>query len=82
MLVLLLNLAGSRRSRRFRRADPIQAVFDFVDLEVNGDPFKPGTYSLINSYPRKAFCDGSSLSLEAAGITADTALFLEPLAKS
>ena len=66
---------GSRMSRRFRGSDHLQAIFDFLDLNVPG--IKPRTYSLATSYPRKLFSDGSSLTMEGAGITADTALMFE-----
>ena len=70
---------GSRLSRRFRRADPLQAAFDFVDVQLQGEPFKPSSYCLVNSYPRKVFTDGTAGSLESAGVTAGTAFFLEPI---
>uniref|UniRef100_A0A7S3VHV4 UBX domain-containing protein n=1 Tax=Dunaliella tertiolecta TaxID=3047 RepID=A0A7S3VHV4_DUNTE len=69
---------GARQSRRFRKSEPLQAVFDYVDLQHQAVSVKPGTYNLVNSYPRKAFADGTPGSLTDAGITADTALFLEP----
>ncbi|KAF5836913.1 hypothetical protein DUNSADRAFT_5244 [Dunaliella salina] len=58
----------------------LQAVFDYVDLQHQAASVKPGTYNLVNSYPRKAFADGTPGSLADVGITADTALFLEPKA--
>ncbi len=67
---------GTRKARRFKRTDPLQAIFDFIDIGEGAS--QPGSYNLINSYPRKAFSDGMSVSLEDAGITSDTALFIEP----
>ncbi len=29
-----------------------QAVFDFIDVQTQGNP-KPGSYRLVNSFPRK-----------------------------
>ncbi len=69
---------GSRLARRFRKTDPLQAVFDFIDVQQKGVAFKPGSYNLVNSYPRKAWVDGTAGSLEACGVSSDTALFLEP----
>eukprot|EP00798_Chlamydomonas_sp_ICE-L_P022912 gene22912-30091_t len=69
---------GSRQSRRFKKSEPLQSVFDYIDLQMKGEPFSPRTYSLVNSYPRKVFADGSPGSLADAGISTDTALFLEP----
>jgi hypothetical protein len=73
---------GSRKARRFLADHPLQAVFDFIDVQLNGEGIKPGTYNLVNSYPRKVFTEGSGGSLADAGITADTALFVEPVAKA
>ncbi|GAX75728.1 hypothetical protein CEUSTIGMA_g3171.t1 [Chlamydomonas eustigma] len=68
---------GSRLSRRFCKTDPLQAAFDFVDVQSQAVTFRPGSYNLINSYPRKVFSDGTRSTLEDSGITSDTALFLE-----
>jgi hypothetical protein len=64
-------------------------VFDFVDVECaaaaegQGEAegscgIKPGGYKLVTQFPRKVFAEDSS-SIQDAGITTDTALFIEPL---
>eukprot|EP00271_Cylindrocystis_brebissonii_P008986 TRINITY_DN23551_c0_g1_i1.p1 TRINITY_DN23551_c0_g1~~TRINITY_DN23551_c0_g1_i1.p1 ORF type:complete len:849 (-),score=245.93 TRINITY_DN23551_c0_g1_i1:694-3240(-) len=70
---------GSRRSRRFLKSDPLQALFDFVDV---GSAVKPGSYRLIQSFPRRAFSESEGAeqqaSLEAVGLTnRQEALMLE-----
>jgi hypothetical protein len=79
---------GSRKGRRFLPTDPLQAVFDFVDVECaaaggQGEAegscgIKPGSYRLVTQFPRKVFAEDGSSTLQDAGITADTALFIEP----
>lgn len=49
-----------------------------LPLWSQGEAHLPGSYSLVVSYPRKVIVDGTPGSLEDSGITADTALFLEP----
>ncbi|KAG2580480.1 plant UBX domain-containing protein 8-like [Panicum virgatum] len=69
---------GSRRGRRFLKSDKIQYLFDFIDISRT---FKPGTYRLVRSYPRRAFTDGESqMSLSDLGLTSkQEALFLEKI---
>lgn len=84
--------SGSRKGRRFLSSDLLQAVFDFVDLQCAaaaaaegqgeaGDScgIRPGSYRLVTQFPRKVFAEDASSSLQDAGITTDTALFVEPL---
>lgn len=81
--------SGSRKGRRFLPSDLLQAVFDFVDVECaaaaegdgqeGGCGMKPGYYRLVTQFPRKVFAEDSSSSIQGAGITTDTALFIEPL---
>lgn len=81
---------GSRKGRRFLASDPLQAVFDFVDVEcaaaaAEGDAagsscgIKPGSYRLVAQFPRKVFAEdgSSSSSLQDVGLSADTALLVE-----
>lgn len=81
---------GSRKGRRFLPSDPLQAVFDFVDVQcaeaADGQGqadgscgIQPGSYRLVTQFPRKVFAEDASSSLQDAGITTDTALFVEPL---
>jgi hypothetical protein len=90
---------GSRKGRRFRASDQLQAVFDFVDVQCTGPDaaaaaggsgggagsdggcggVKPGGYRLVTQFPRKVYVEGSSESLADAGITSDSALFIEQL---
>ncbi|CAD6264964.1 unnamed protein product [Miscanthus lutarioriparius] len=69
---------GSRRGRRFLKSDKLQYLFDFIDISRT---FKPGTYRLVRSYPRRAFTEGESqMSLSDLGLTSkQEALFLEKL---
>lgn len=81
--------SGSRKGRRFLPSDLLQSVFDFVDVECaaaaegdgeqGGCGMKPGCYRLVTQFPRKVFAEDSSSSIQGAGITTDTALFIEPL---
>lgn len=90
---------GSRKGRRFRQGDQLQAVFDFVDVQCSGADaaaaadgsgggagsdggcggVKPGGYRLVTQFPRKVYVEGSAQSLADAGITSDSALFIEQL---
>jgi hypothetical protein len=65
-------------------------VFDFVDVECaaaaegSGEDggsasIKPGQYRLVTQFPRKVYAEDSSSSIQDAGITTDTALFIEPV---
>ncbi|KAM0823587.1 hypothetical protein ACQ4PT_070778 [Festuca glaucescens] len=69
---------GSRQGRRFLRSDQLQVLFDFIDISRT---FKPGTYRLVRSYPRRAFTDEECLmSLSDVGLTSkQEALFLEQI---
>jgi hypothetical protein len=69
---------GSRQGRRFLRSDQLQVLFDFIDISKT---FKPGTYRLVRSYPRRAFTDEECLmSLNDVGLTSkQEALFLEQI---
>lgn len=76
---------GSRQGRRFRASDPLQAVFDFIDLAQDAQcssgsaPLQPGAYRLVTQFPRRTYMDGSSESLESVGISSGSALFVEAL---
>jgi hypothetical protein len=83
---------GSRKGRRFRQTDQLQAVFDFVDVQCTGTDaaaaagsdggcggVKAGGYRLVTQFPRKVYVEGSVQSLAEAGISGDTALFIEQL---
>ncbi|KAK8635627.1 hypothetical protein V6N13_004354 [Hibiscus sabdariffa] len=67
---------GTRHGRRFCRSDKLQLLFDFIDV---GKVAKPGTYSVVRPYPRRAFgVVDCSLSLNQLGLTGkQEALFLE-----
>ena len=75
---------GSRVTRRFRRSDALQAVFDFVDVskaESQGDDaVVMGSYSLATNHPRRVFEESSAAqqTFEQAGLTGrQEAFFLE-----
>ncbi|KAL6859387.1 hypothetical protein ACP4OV_017646 [Aristida adscensionis] len=69
---------GTRKGRRFLKSDKLQFLFDFIDISR---AFKPGTYRLVRSYPRRAFTDGESqMCLSDLGLTSkQEALFLEQI---
>uniref|UniRef100_A0ACD6AIN7 Uncharacterized protein n=1 Tax=Avena sativa TaxID=4498 RepID=A0ACD6AIN7_AVESA len=69
---------GSRQGRRFLRSDQLQVLFDFIDISRT---FKPGTYRLVRSYPRRAFTEEEcQMSLNDVGFTSkQEALFLEQI---
>ncbi|TVT97568.1 hypothetical protein EJB05_57177 [Eragrostis curvula] len=69
---------GSRQGRRFLKTDKLQCLFDFIDISRT---FKPRTYRLVRSYPRRAFTEGEShMSLSDLGLTGkQEALFLEKI---
>lgn len=67
---------GSRRGRRFRKAEKLQSLFDFIDI---GRGVKPCSYRVVRPYPRRAFStEESNLTLNELGLTSkQEALFLE-----
>ncbi|KAL5205588.1 hypothetical protein ABZP36_033797 [Zizania latifolia] len=69
---------GSRQGRRFLKSDKLQFLFDFLDI---GRTYKPGTYRLVRSYPRRAFTTGEGdMSFGDLGLTSkQEALFLEQI---
>ncbi|XP_006660864.1 plant UBX domain-containing protein 8 [Oryza brachyantha] len=69
---------GSRQGRRFLKSDKLRYLFDFLDI---GRTFKPGTYRLVRSYPRRAFTTGEGdMSFSDLGLTSkQEALFLEQI---
>ncbi|KAG8048165.1 hypothetical protein GUJ93_ZPchr0008g12458 [Zizania palustris] len=69
---------GRRQGRRFLKSDNLQVLFDFIDVSRT---FKPGTYRLVRSYPRRAFSDAESqMSFSDLGLTSkQEALFLEQI---
>uniref|UniRef100_A0A3B6TRC2 UBX domain-containing protein n=1 Tax=Triticum aestivum TaxID=4565 RepID=A0A3B6TRC2_WHEAT len=69
---------GSRQGRRFLKSDQLQVLFDFIDISKS---FKPGTYRLVRSYPRRAFTDEEcQMSLSDVGLSSkQEALFLEQI---
>uniref|UniRef100_A0A0E0M3L5 UBX domain-containing protein n=1 Tax=Oryza punctata TaxID=4537 RepID=A0A0E0M3L5_ORYPU len=69
---------GNRQGRRFLKSDKLQFLFDFLDI---GRTYKPGTYRLVRSYPRRAFTTGEGdMSFSDLGLTSkQEALFLEKI---
>uniref|UniRef100_A0A0E0LXM6 UBX domain-containing protein n=1 Tax=Oryza punctata TaxID=4537 RepID=A0A0E0LXM6_ORYPU len=69
---------GRRQGRRFLKSDNLQVLFDFIDISRT---FKPGSYRLVRSYPRRAFTDSESqMSLSDLGLNSkQEALFLEQI---
>ena len=56
-------------ARRFLKTHPLQAVFDFIDLQNKQSSIQPGTYSLALQYPRREFSEGQPGSLADNGIS-------------
>ncbi|GMH35432.1 hypothetical protein BSKO_03300 [Bryopsis sp. KO-2023] len=68
---------GSKLSRRFELSNPLQVVFDFVDVEMagKGGDLTPGSYNLLRQFPKVVYePNGDRGSLKAEGLT-DEALF-------
>ncbi|WVZ65630.1 hypothetical protein U9M48_014960 [Paspalum notatum var. saurae] len=67
---------GSRQGRRFLKTDKLQFLFDFLDV---GRTYKPGTYRLVRTYPRRTFTNSEGdVSFSDLGLTSkQEALFLE-----
>ena len=64
---------------RFVRSGKLDALFDWVDVNVAPD-IKAGMYRLVTPFPRRQLQAGGTASLEEAGLTQkQEALFLEPL---
>ena len=53
---------------RFLKTDPLQAVFDFIDLQNRESDIQPGSYTLALQYPRREFSEGQPGSLADNGI--------------
>ncbi|KAK9824172.1 hypothetical protein WJX72_008287 [[Myrmecia] bisecta] len=70
---------GSRLSRRFLQAEPLQTVFDFVDARGGGGA-PIGGYRLVTQFPRRVFVGESGLTLAQAGLNSgQEVLLLEQL---
>jgi hypothetical protein len=52
----LYHCSSTGPENKVSAAIPLQAVFDYVDLQHQAASVKPGTYNLVNSYPRKVRC--------------------------
>lgn len=77
-IALVIRLPdGSKLSRRFGLSTPLQVLFDYVDVEVDGKGnLPPGSYNLLRQFPKKVYVpDDVEGSLEAVGLTSDEALF-------
>jgi hypothetical protein len=74
-LVFRMN-DGSRLQRRFRNSDRLELVYDFLEAQENIQ--LPSQYVLITNFPRRSFSDRSMTLLEA-GLTPQSALFIEDL---
>lgn len=59
---------GSRYNRRFRKGDQLKVLFDFVDVESNGQIVKPASYQLVVPYPRKVLDASLHGSLAEMGL--------------
>ena len=50
------------------KTDPLQAVFDFIDLQNRESDIQLGSYALALQYPRREFSEGQPGSLADNGI--------------
>lgn len=75
---------GSRLQRRFRRAEPLQLLFDW--LGGSGHAALPATpFSLVSSFPRREFrpdTPEAAQTLEQVGLVPQAMLYLQPTAPS
>ena len=55
---------------RFLRTHPMQALFDFIDLQNKDGDIRPGTYTISTQFPRREFAEGQSGSLADNGLSA------------
>ncbi len=53
---------------RFLKTHPMQALFDFIDLQNKVGDIRPGTYTISTQYPRREFAEGQSGSLAENGL--------------
>ena len=70
---------GSRLTRRFLSASPLQVLFDFIDANGAGG-LAPGSYQLVGGYPRRVVggaLDGSLLQADLG--PGQHVLLLEPV---
>ncbi|KAJ9531041.1 hypothetical protein QJQ45_000958 [Haematococcus lacustris] len=71
---------GMRLSRKFKKSNALQAVFDYVDVQHQAATYLPGNcrYNLVNQFPRHVFQESDATgTLADMGIVSGTALFLE-----
>ncbi|KAL6759300.1 ubiquitin-related domain-containing protein [Haematococcus lacustris] len=69
---------GMRLSRKFKKSNALQAVFDYVDVQHQAATYLPGRYNLVNQFPRRVFQESDATgTLADMGIVSGTALFLE-----
>jgi len=67
---------GQRISRRFLKTDPLEKLFDLIDVECS---MKPNSYKLVTSFPRRTFTyDMAAPSFVESGLGAkQEAFFVE-----
>ena len=53
---------------RFLKTHPMQALFDFIDLQNRDGDIRPGAYTLSTQYPRREFAEGQAGSLAENGL--------------
>jgi hypothetical protein len=70
---------GSRKGRRFRASDNVHSVFDYVDVQSQGQGLKPHSYRLVAQFPRRVFTEDAAGSLGEHGISGDQAMLVELL---
>ena len=63
-------------ARRFLKIHPLQALFDFIDLQNKDGDIRPGSYTLSTQFPRREFTEGQSGSLADNGLSAKQELVL------
>ena len=72
--------SGKRLERRFRQADSLRAVRDWVDVQAADQALGFARYALGTSYPRRTYGDADAeLTLDEAGLCPRAALLLTDL---
>ncbi len=53
---------------RFRHTNPLASLFDYIDLQSEGQDIQPGSYSLVTQFPRRRYRESTPGSLSSSGL--------------
>ena len=73
VILVAVRLPEGRMERRFRRSDPVAALFAFVDSKTDWR----GGYVLVSAYPRRVYRRDDARTLDEAEFEEKTALIYE-----